>query len=1019
MTPIHRSSAARSDGALAPVSSRVRAMAPGALHRPGQLDVGQRDAGQRHAGDRGAPAVRSVERPLACFTDRRSGVRVEVHRPFGAPARWLAYLDGAESRYRSHGVLPALGRSELEDGLASSLLFVAVDPDDCVIAGIRCHGPLRTAAEAHALRELAGHPRLDAVEALIAERLPRGLVEVKGAWVDADAPFPGLSDALARCHVHAMRWFGAQYAMCTCADNVAPRWASTGGRATPDLASVAYPDDRYRTLLLWWDRDRLPELALPDQWSRLVAEGDELEGATPPRSADEPVGTEAPGEEWRAEVLDRRIPEDAARLDRLRAEPGVVVVDRLAEQLRGLAAVRAPVPADHRAEGDRWVHYPWRRTVVRVLGPVSFRALRLDRNRNKITPEEQDRLLRQRIGVVGLSVGHSIAYVLALEGLCGSLRLADFDTIELSNLNRIPATVLDLGVNKAVVVARRIAELDPYVELEVVPEGLTAGNVDRFLTDLDVVAEECDSLDLKLLVRESARRARIPVVMETSDRGLFDVERFDLEPDRPLFHGLLGDVRSGQLAGLSTHDKVPHVLRLLEPDQLSSRMAASMAEIDETVTTWPQLGSDVSLGAATVAAAVRRIGRGQDLPSGRVRVDLESTLDGVTAPAVQVGGTDPAPTMPAPPSDAGLAIAHAANLAPSGGNSQPWALQLDGGAIRVLLDRSRTSAMDVQHRGSYVAIGAALLNARVAASALGVLGALRSFPEGEGSDLVGKLELGSGTDAGLAALYPGVLHRCTNRRAGTPGPIDREVVAELHRQVRCEGATLHLLTSTGDLADYAEALGESDRLRYLSPRLHAELMGELRWLGDDHLVTGIDVRTLELDDADLAKLAVARRADVMADLAAWDGGRALGTVTRDRVRSSSALAVVTVPGTRPLSYVEGGAAVQRLWLAADAAGLAVQPVSPLSVFATEPRDFASLVPEPYVARLQGVAARLRVIAGLGEGEAIALVLRLSHTGPPSARSLRIPLDVALLGPGPVVSGGDRMSGHEAAQVSPP
>ena len=61
------------------------------------------------------------------------------------------------------------------------------------------------------------------------------------------------------------------------------------------------------------------------------------------------------------------------------------------------------------------------------------------------------------IGIVGLSVGHAIAHTLALEGMCGRLRLADNDRIELSNLNRIPATVLDIGINKAVVAARRIA----------------------------------------------------------------------------------------------------------------------------------------------------------------------------------------------------------------------------------------------------------------------------------------------------------------------------------------------------------------------------------------------------------------------------------------------------------------------------------------------------------------------------------------------------------------------------------
>jgi hypothetical protein len=175
------------------------------------------------------------------------------------------------------------------------------------------------------------------------------------------------------------------------------------------------------------------------------------------------------------------------------------------------------------------------------------------------------------------------------------------------------------------------------------------------------------------------------------------------------------------------------------------------------------------------------------------------------------------------------------------------------------------------------------------------------------------------------------------------------------------------------------------------------MMSELRWPGVDSLDKGIDVRTLELDDADLSKLTVAKRPDVMADLAAWDGGRALGQVTRERVRSSSALAVITVPHGRPRSYVSGGEAVQRMWLAAEKAGLTVQPVSPLSVFAVDAGDFAALVPEPYVARLQALAGRLRALAGVGDGEALVLVLRLSHAAAPSARSQRIPLETILLG----------------------
>ena len=61
--------------------------------------------------------------------------------------------------------------------------------------------------------------------------------------------------------------------------------------------------------------------------------------------------------------------------------------------------------------------------------------------------------------------------------------------------------------------------------------------MDEFFDGLDLVIEECDSLDMKVRVREEARARGIPVLMETSDRGLFDVERFDVEPERPLFHG--------------------------------------------------------------------------------------------------------------------------------------------------------------------------------------------------------------------------------------------------------------------------------------------------------------------------------------------------------------------------------------------------------------------------------------------------------------------------------------------------
>ena len=694
----------------------------------------------------------------------------------------------------------------------------------------------------------------------------------------------------------------------------------------------------------------------------------------------------------RAVVLDERDPADAAALADLRAQPHLRVVDAGESQRAELGRLLPAVDQALLDEPGRWVHYPWRGALVRVLGPAAFRLLRLDRNRNKITHAEQERCAQLRVGVVGLSVGHVVAHTLAMAGLCGELRLADMDTIELSNLNRIPAGVLDLGENKAVVAARRIAEIDPYLTVTVQEEGITTETLPSFLDGLDVCVEECDSLDVKVAVREAARARRIPVIMETSDRGLLDVERFDLEPDRPLFHGLLGDVSAASLAGASMREKIPHVVRLVDPSLASSRMGASLVEVGVTLSSWPQLGGDVVLGAASVAAAVRRIGLGLPLASGRGRVDLDEHLDDLAAPPLDA--PDPVADAAAEPvGDVVDAVVAAIQAAPSGGNIQPWRVSVEqaptGDVVALHLVAERTTRMDVAHRGSHVSLGAALHNARIAAAAAGRSGAVAVFPAGVPGEPVATLTLSEGTDPELAEQRDAMLARGTNRRRGERAEVPAAVAQRLHRAAEREGGALHLLTETADVVAAARILGAADRVRFLTPALHREMVGELRTPGRDALEAGLDLRTLELDPADLATLDVIGRGDVMAHLADWELGAALGMDTVARVSAASAIAVVTVTGADPADYVRGGAAVESVWLAAERDGLAVAPTSPVFLYARDTADLRGLAPER-VEELAGLRRAFTDLTGLADDEAVALVLRLSHAGPATTRSRRLP-----------------------------
>ncbi|MDV3126588.1 Rv1355c family protein [Mycobacterium sp. 21AC1] len=699
-----------------------------------------------------------------------------------------------------------------------------------------------------------------------------------------------------------------------------------------------------------------------------------------------------------AVIINPDDPSDSSLLAELRADPAIAFIDDRGRQQEALAELTPAAEPELLDEPTRWAYYPWRRTVVGIVGPRSFQRLRLDRNRNLISADEQQRLSKLRIGVIGLSVGHAVAHQLAAEGLCGELRLTDFDELELPNLNRVPATVFDLGLNKAVVAARRIAEIDPYLPVRVDSGGVQPESVTEFFGGLDVVVEECDSLDAKVLVRETARALRLPVLMATADRGLLDVERFDLEPDRPILHGLLGDIDTARLSGLSSKDKVPHVLRILDAAELSPRMAASLVEVGKTLTTWPQLAGEVALGATLVADAVRRIGLGQPLRSGRLRLDVATELDQLADPLIAAPGPSPVrtsadPADPAQPvkptevAEVAEVIATAANRAPSGGNAQPWQIESSRNMLSLRLATKYTTAMDVGYRGSAVALGAAAFNARVAAAAHGLVGQIDWRRGDEGTPLHGVMQLSPGSAPDLAALYDPMLQRETNRARGTATPIPADTLAALATAVREEGARLQILDAATDVEAAAGILAEADRIRYLTPTLHREMFSELRWPGDPEPDSGLEVSSLGLDPADLVLLDILRRPDVMAKLSDWSAGAALGEDTYERVTGSSAIAVVSVPGRRLTDYAHAGSAVEAFWVHAQKHGLAVQPVSPVFLYAHDDRDREELS-AAHADALRDLQYAFRELTATERNESQALVLRLSIAPRPSVRSRR-------------------------------
>lgn len=280
-----------------------------------------------------------------------------------------------------------------------------------------------------------------------------------------------------------------------------------------------------------------------------------------------------------------------------------------------------------------WHYLPWRQAIIHLPAADDYFKLRTNRNKFVITPEEQNQILQKRIGIAGLSVGSSAVNSLLLGGRTALLRLADYDTLAITNLNRLLGSIYELGKSKAINMARRVAEIDPYQEVDLFTDGFQLATMDRFFgadsQKLDLFVEEMDSIKLKIESRFRARELGIPVIMgsDDGDNAMVDVERFDLEPDRPLFHGAIDEQTLRTIPEKpSLTEKAQLALRIVGSD-LTPRVQRSMPLVGAQLPGFPQTGTGANLSGIAVCYVAHRILTGKAMPSGRYVINTEAALD--------------------------------------------------------------------------------------------------------------------------------------------------------------------------------------------------------------------------------------------------------------------------------------------------------------------------------------------------------------------------------------------------------
>lgn len=199
-----------------------------------------------------------------------------VSQPSADRALWTEYTLGAQRSYRKHGVECALDAHALRTGADTAMFFAVIDRSGKMVGGVRSKGPLRSADDSHAVVEWAGQPGHEGVRNMINDRVPFGVLEMKSAWATDDPDRSRcLTSAVARSPFHMMALLDIQFCMATAAAYALNPWRSSGG-VVAGIPPTPYPDERYQTKMMWWNRRDFVKHAEPEQVAKILMETTQL-----------------------------------------------------------------------------------------------------------------------------------------------------------------------------------------------------------------------------------------------------------------------------------------------------------------------------------------------------------------------------------------------------------------------------------------------------------------------------------------------------------------------------------------------------------------------------------------------------------------------------------------------------------------------------------------------------------------------------------------------------------------------
>jgi len=116
----------------------------------------------------------------------------------------------------------------------------------------------------------------------------------------------------------------------------------------------------------------------------------------------------------------------------------------------------------------------------------------------------QKKLLMSKVFILGMGgLGSPISIYLASAGI-GNLGIADFDNVELSNLQRqVLFDQKSINKSKVEVAKKKLLSINSKLKIDIYKKKITKKNIDKIINNYDVIVDGSDNFQTKYLINDS------------------------------------------------------------------------------------------------------------------------------------------------------------------------------------------------------------------------------------------------------------------------------------------------------------------------------------------------------------------------------------------------------------------------------------------------------------------------------------------------------------------------------------